>query len=111
MKKKVRLLQPLVSDVISASNHVFIFSCNLIPETGCPSPSEVSCTEGDLCSKHKQCGEDHICCPNKCYRRRCVPGTATSAELAEESDEESEEDRKEEAAPQKTTPSDVRQGN
>ncbi|KAF7268487.1 hypothetical protein GWI33_018371 [Rhynchophorus ferrugineus] len=61
------------------------------PETGCPSPNDVSCHEGTLCSKHKQCGEDEICCPNKCYRKRCVPGTATSAELAEESDEDSEE--------------------
>ncbi|XP_066155558.1 uncharacterized protein [Euwallacea fornicatus] len=63
------------------------------PETGCPSPAEVSCTEGQLCSKHKQCVEGTICCPNKCYRRRCVPGTATSAELAEESDEDSEEEQ------------------
>ena len=63
-----------------------------LPETGCPSPDEVSCTEGELCSKHRDCGEDTICCPNKCYRKRCTPGTATDAELAaEESDEESEE--------------------
>ncbi|XP_019754801.2 nucleolar protein dao-5 isoform X1 [Dendroctonus ponderosae] len=62
------------------------------PETGCPSPNEVSCTEGDLCSKHGQCGENHICCPNKCYRKRCTPGTATSAELLEESEEDSKEE-------------------
>ncbi|XP_030755857.1 titin isoform X2 [Sitophilus oryzae] len=60
-------------------------------ESGCPAPSEVSCHEGELCNKHRHCGEDQICCPNKCYRKRCVPGTATSAELADESDESVEE--------------------
>ncbi|XP_050314072.1 AT-rich interactive domain-containing protein 4B [Anthonomus grandis grandis] len=64
------------------------------PETGCPPANEVSCAGGELCSKHRQCGEDQICCPNKCYRRRCIPGTATSEELAAES-EESVEDSKE----------------
>ncbi|KAL1493267.1 hypothetical protein ABEB36_011351 [Hypothenemus hampei] len=77
-----------------------------VPETGCPSPNEVSCTEGELCNKHKQCHEDHICCPNKCYRKRCIPGTATSAELAEESDEESEEEADAPAAAEK--PSETR---
>lgn len=71
----------------------------------------MSCVEGDLCSKHKQCGEDRICCPNKCYRRRCVTGKATSAELAEESDEDSEEDKKEEEKVETATSAGASPGN
>lgn len=71
----------------------------------------MSCVEGDLCSKHKQCGEDQICCPNKCYRKRCVAGQATSAELAEESDEDSEEDKKGEETVEKATSGGARSGN
>lgn len=63
-------------------------------DTGCPAPSEVSCVEGDLCSKHKHCGQSEICCPNKCYRRRCTAGTPTAEDL--ENEEDSEESKEEE---------------
>lgn len=74
-------------------------------EGGCPPPEKVSCTEGQLCAKHRHCGENQICCSNKCYRKRCVEGTVPQAELdAESASEESEEAKSEEKTEAPSTP-------
>lgn len=74
-------------------------------EGGCPPPEKVSCTEGQLCAKHKHCGENQICCSNKCYRKRCVEGTVPQAELdAESASEESEEAKSVEKTEVPSTP-------
>ncbi|XP_060516348.1 uncharacterized protein LOC132695841 isoform X2 [Cylas formicarius] len=88
-----RELQAEQSEGIESSKQqIVINDSEEIPGTGCPSSDQVSCVKGDLCSKHKHCGDGEICCPNKCYRKRCVAGLVTSEELAQE---ESEEDSKE----------------
>ncbi|ENN80240.1 hypothetical protein YQE_03236, partial [Dendroctonus ponderosae] len=88
------LLEESEEDSKEESEQVVEKPDNKLPDTGCPAPSEVSCVEGDLCSKHKHCGQSEICCPNKCYRKRCTAGTPTVEDLEDE--EVSEESREEE---------------
>ncbi|ERL94853.1 hypothetical protein D910_12126 [Dendroctonus ponderosae] len=53
-------------------------------DSNCPSPAKVSCTEGERCGDDDDCSSREICCPNKCYNKRCIPGSKKDQDVSEE---------------------------